>query len=69
MSTHITLLSWNFENNGGGDSVKRLQAHERLVSLSPHLVFRQEMWRADADGNAILYELEGVLGMRGWLGP
>ncbi|MGA5454121.1 endonuclease/exonuclease/phosphatase family protein [Streptomyces umbrinus] len=69
MSPHITVLSWNFANNGGGDSVKRLQAHERLVSLSPHLVFRQEMWRADADGNAILYELEGVLGMRGWLGP
>ncbi|MFI7136571.1 endonuclease/exonuclease/phosphatase family protein [Streptomyces massasporeus] len=68
MSTQLTVVSWNFENNGGGDSAKRLQAHERLVSLSPHLVFRQEMWGSDADGNAILYELEGILGLRGWLG-
>ncbi|MGW0822529.1 endonuclease/exonuclease/phosphatase family protein [Streptomyces sp. NPDC002845] len=69
MSRQITLLSWNFENNGGGDATKRLRAHERLVRLNPHLVFRQEMWKADADGNAILYQLEDVLGLRGWLGP
>ncbi|MFG2783821.1 endonuclease/exonuclease/phosphatase family protein [Streptomyces prunicolor] len=69
MSRQITVLSWNFENNGGDDAAKRLRAHELLVSLNPDLLFRQEMWRADADGNKILYELEAVLGMRGWLGP
>ncbi|MDQ0601989.1 hypothetical protein QF037_006334 [Streptomyces canus] len=65
----ITLLSWNFENNGGDDPAKRLKAHELLVSLNPHVVFRQEMWGADTNGNTILYELEHVLGLRGWLGP
>ncbi|WP_329217026.1 endonuclease/exonuclease/phosphatase family protein [Streptomyces sp. NBC_01485] len=67
--SEITLLSWNFENNGGNDPAKRLKAQELLVSLNPHIVFRQEMWGADANGNAILYELEHVLGLRGWLGP
>ncbi|WP_405969105.1 endonuclease/exonuclease/phosphatase family protein [Streptomyces sp. NBC_00988] len=65
----ITLLSWNFENNGKEDPAKRLKAHELLVSLNPHLVFRQEMWGAGTNGNTILYELEQVLGLRGWLGP
>ncbi|MBL1099505.1 endonuclease/exonuclease/phosphatase family protein [Streptomyces coffeae] len=65
----ITVLCWNFERNGADDPAKRLRAHEKLVSLNPHLVFRQEMWGADANGNAIMYELEDVLGLRGWLGP
>jgi exonuclease III len=69
LSFRITVLSWNLENNGGGDAAQRIQAHERLASLNPHLVLRQEMWGADTDGNTILYELESVLGMRGWLGP
>lgn len=67
--SEITLLSWNFENNGKEDPAKRLKAHELLVSLNPHLVLRQEMWGADTNGNTILYELERVLGLRGWLGP
>ncbi|MGG2459339.1 endonuclease/exonuclease/phosphatase family protein [Streptomyces sp. RGM 3693] len=65
----LTVLSWNFERNGGNDAAKRRRAHETLVSLNPHLVLRQEMWGADANGNAIMYELEDVVGMRGWLGP
>ncbi|AJC58583.1 endonuclease/exonuclease/phosphatase family protein [Streptomyces sp. 769] len=65
----VTVLSWNFERNGAEDAAKRTQAHELLVSLNPHLVLRQEMWGADANGNTIMYQLEDVLGMRGWLGP
>ncbi|WP_229700068.1 endonuclease/exonuclease/phosphatase family protein [Streptomyces kronopolitis] len=44
-------------------------AHERLRALKPHLVLRQEMWGASADGDQIMYELESTLGLRGWLGP
>ncbi|MFF2850543.1 endonuclease/exonuclease/phosphatase family protein [Streptomyces sp. NPDC058001] len=66
---HITVLSWNYERNGAGDESMRVHAHEVLASLDPHLVLRQEMWGADANGNEIMYELEDVLGMRGWLGP
>ncbi|WP_075662576.1 endonuclease/exonuclease/phosphatase family protein [Streptomyces acidiscabies] len=69
MSRQITMLSWNFEDNGGRDAVKRRRAHERLVRLNPHVVFRQEMWEADADGDAVMYRLEEILGLRGWLGP
>ncbi|WP_433860173.1 endonuclease/exonuclease/phosphatase family protein [Streptomyces kronopolitis] len=64
----ITILCWNLEHNGGSH-IARFQAHERLRSLNPHLVLRQEMWGSDADGQRILYELESILGMRGWLGP
>ncbi|MFF3750511.1 endonuclease/exonuclease/phosphatase family protein [Streptomyces sp. NPDC002018] len=68
MSRQITVLSWNFENNGAGDTAKRVRAHEMLVSLNPHLVLRQEMWGSDANGNETMYQLEEVLGLRGWLG-
>ncbi|GAO08702.1 hypothetical protein TPA0598_04_03380 [Streptomyces lydicamycinicus] len=67
--SQITVLSWNFERNGAGIAAKRLRAHELLASLNPHLVLRQEMWGADTNGNEIMYELEDVLGLRGWLGP
>ncbi|MEU8911765.1 endonuclease/exonuclease/phosphatase family protein [Streptomyces nigrescens] len=65
----ITVLCWNFERNGAGSHIARFRAHERLASLSPHLVLRQEMWGADADGHRVAFELESILGMRGWLGP
>ena len=65
----ITILCWNFERNGASSHIARFQAHERLRSVNPHLVLRQEMWGSDADGQRILYELESILGMRGWLGP
>ncbi|MHB9862006.1 endonuclease/exonuclease/phosphatase family protein [Streptomyces sp. YIM S03343] len=69
MSRKITVLSWNFQDNGGGDAVKRLRAHELLLRHNPDLVFRQEMWKADTDGSQTMYELEALLGLRGWLGP
>ncbi|MEV0263006.1 endonuclease/exonuclease/phosphatase family protein [Streptomyces sp. NPDC050617] len=69
MKRPLTVLCWNFERNGGSDPDKRLKAHELLVSLNPHMVLRQEMPGADTKGNEIMYELEDVLRLRGWLGP
>lgn len=69
MSRTLTVLSWNFEQNGRGIAEQRIAGHERLVSLNPDLVLRQEMWGAETNGNAVMYELESVLGLRGWLGP
>lgn len=69
MSQHVTVLCWNLKRNGAGDTTKRRRAHELLASLDPHLVLRQEMDGAAADGNRIMYEVEAVLGLRGWLGP
>ncbi|WP_405796245.1 endonuclease/exonuclease/phosphatase family protein [Streptomyces sp. NBC_01506] len=65
----VTILSWNYERNGAGDASQRLRAHKLLASLNPDLVARQEMWGAEADGSEIMYQLEDVLGLRGWLGP
>lgn len=64
----ITVLCWNFEQNGGGSILLRFWAHERLRGLQPHLVLRQEMWGSSADGHQIMYELESILGLRGYLG-
>lgn len=69
MSQHVTVLCWNLKRNGAGDTTKRRRAHELLASLDPHLVLRQEMDGAAADGNRIMYEVEAVLGLRGFLGP
>jgi endonuclease/exonuclease/phosphatase family metal-dependent hydrolase len=66
--SEITGLVFNFERNGKGDAARRLRAHERLASMNPHLVLRQEMWGSERDGAAVLYELEDVLGLRAWLG-
>lgn len=68
MNRDITVLNWNFELNGGGSPAKRQEGYELLASLRPHLVLRQEMWGADADGSTIMYEAEQTLGLRGWLG-
>ncbi|MCM2431030.1 endonuclease/exonuclease/phosphatase family protein [Streptomyces sp. RKAG337] len=69
MSSTLTVLSCNFENNGGGKPEKRLAMNERMRALSPDLVFRQEVWDSDANGSTIGYETEDFLGLRGWLGP
>ncbi|MFI2212471.1 endonuclease/exonuclease/phosphatase family protein [Streptomyces sp. NPDC020141] len=69
MINKVTVACWNFEQNGKSNPALRRRAHERLARLNPHLVLRQEMWGADEDGSTVLYELEEVLGMRGWLGP
>ncbi|MER7049541.1 endonuclease/exonuclease/phosphatase family protein [Streptomyces jumonjinensis] len=68
MST-LTVHCWNLEQNGKQDPALRQKAHELLALDNPALVLRQEMPGADDDGAAVMYELEDVLGMRGWLGP
>ncbi|MEV4997043.1 endonuclease/exonuclease/phosphatase family protein [Streptomyces niveus] len=69
MSRQLTVLCTNFENNGGGDPAKRQAMNERLVSLNPHLIFRQEVWDSGDNGNTIAHEAEDILGLRAWLGP
>ncbi|WTD05952.1 endonuclease/exonuclease/phosphatase family protein [Streptomyces albidoflavus] len=69
MSTdHLTVISWNFENNGKGDPARRQAGDELLKSLNPDLVYRQELWKADASGRTIFRAQARALGMHGELG-
>ncbi|MFF8789422.1 hypothetical protein [Streptomyces sp. NPDC015125] len=69
MGRSITLLCWNFEANGGADSNKLKEANQLLASLHPDLLYRQEMWGADAEGKSVMASMEEDLALRGWLGP
>ncbi|MFE7129344.1 endonuclease/exonuclease/phosphatase family protein [Streptomyces sp. NPDC057638] len=69
MGNQRTVICWNFERNGKDDPQLRRLAHELVAQHRPHLVLRQEMWGADENGATVKYELEEILGMRGWLGP
>lgn len=64
----LTVLSWNFENNGNNDPDRRRAGYETLASLRPDLIFRQEMRDSGEKGQQVFAELETLLGMRGWLG-
>ncbi|MFH8591598.1 hypothetical protein [Streptomyces rimosus] len=71
MTSHVTMISFNFEQNGFGDRTKRLKVWRRLRDFSPALVWRQEMNGAAEYARAVMYEAEDRrvgLGMRGWLG-
>jgi endonuclease/exonuclease/phosphatase family metal-dependent hydrolase len=68
MTDQITLLNWNFEQNGKGNPSSWEKAHALLAGLHPNVVLRQEMPGADANGNSIMYETERALNVRGWLG-
>ncbi|HEV7627900.1 MAG TPA: endonuclease/exonuclease/phosphatase family protein [Streptomyces sp.] len=68
MSRDITVVCWNFENNGAGNADKRWRANEILALLQPNLLLRQEMWDADAHGNSILHDQANRLGLHPWLG-
>jgi endonuclease/exonuclease/phosphatase family metal-dependent hydrolase len=69
MSTALlTLLSWNFENNGKNDPARRQAGDEVLKSLNPDLVFRQELWDAGDNGRTIFNAQARALGMHGELG-
>ncbi|CAM5606626.1 hypothetical protein Sdia_36210 [Streptomyces diastaticus subsp. diastaticus] len=69
MSTdHLTVISWNFENNGKNDPARRQAGDELLKSLNPDLVYRQELWKADASGRTIFHAQARMLGMHGELG-
>jgi len=69
MSSTVTVVCWNQENNGKGDPARRRASHEKLKSLGADVVFRQEMWDAGAHGKQIFSGLEEILGLRGELGP
>jgi endonuclease/exonuclease/phosphatase family metal-dependent hydrolase len=64
----LTLLNWNFEDNGGGDRAKWATGHDLLARLNPDLLFRQEPWDAADNGYTIHNQQEDVLGLRGWIG-
>lgn len=64
----LTLLSWNFENNGKKDPARRQAGDELLKSLNPDLVFRQELWDADENGRTVFNAQARALGMHGELG-
>ncbi|MEU4206029.1 hypothetical protein AB0F64_39790 [Streptomyces sp. NPDC026294] len=71
MNSHVTMISFNFEQNGFGDRSKRLRVWRRLRDFSPALVWRQEMNGATEHAKAVMYEAEDRrvgLGMRGWYG-
>ncbi|WP_405735104.1 endonuclease/exonuclease/phosphatase family protein [Streptomyces sp. NBC_01537] len=67
MST-VTLLCWNFENNGKSDSRRRRAGDEKLKALNPDIVFRQELWDADANGRTIFNDQARALRLQGVLG-
>ncbi|UFQ99793.1 endonuclease/exonuclease/phosphatase family protein [Streptomyces sp. Go40/10] len=64
----VTLLCWNFEDNGQGNPTRRQAGDELLRRLAPDIVFRQEVWDADANGRTILNEQARTLGLHGVLG-
>ncbi|MFH8751849.1 hypothetical protein ACH4GK_33290 [Streptomyces rimosus] len=71
MTSHITMISFNCEQNSFGDRAERLKVLRRLRDFSPALVWRQEMPGAADHAKAVMYEAEDPevgLGMRGWLG-
>ncbi|MFJ4689314.1 endonuclease/exonuclease/phosphatase family protein [Streptomyces sp. NPDC088789] len=69
MNSKVTVVCWNLERNGKNDPELRRQAHELVAQYKPGLVLRQEMPGADENGSEVMYGLEDVLGLRGWLGP
>lgn len=64
----LTLVSWNFENNGKNDPARRQAGDEMLKSLNPDLVFRQELWDAGDNGRTVFNAQARALGMHGELG-
>ncbi|MBV9024868.1 MAG: hypothetical protein JO362_14020, partial [Streptomycetaceae bacterium] len=64
----INAATCNFENNGGGDRELWQRMHERLRSLELHLLFRQEMWGADANDGELASAADAMLGMSSLIG-
>jgi hypothetical protein len=64
----LVVASFNFEQNGMGDHGRRQAAYQLLSEHGVQLLFRQEMPGADTGQQAIMYEAEEALGLRGWLG-
>ncbi|GKQ33508.1 endonuclease/exonuclease/phosphatase family protein [Streptomyces sp. A012304] len=68
MNNTLTLVCWNFENNGKSDPQRRRAGDELLRSLNADIIFRQELWDAGADGKVIFNEQIRTLGLQGVLG-
>ncbi|MFI0776266.1 endonuclease/exonuclease/phosphatase family protein [Streptomyces sp. NPDC021212] len=68
MTSPLTFVSWNFENNGKNDPDRRRKGDEKVKSLKPDIVFRQEMWDAADHGDQIFSEAKQTLEMQGKLG-
>ncbi|MFF8992498.1 endonuclease/exonuclease/phosphatase family protein [Streptomyces sp. NPDC014983] len=66
--SNLTLVCWNFENNGNGNPQRRRSGDELLHSLNPDIVFRQEVWDAGANGKVVFNEQARTLGLQGVLG-
>lgn len=64
----LTLLCWNFENNGKSDPDRRRTGDELLKRLKPDILFRQELWDAGDNGGTIFNAQARTLGMQGVLG-
>ncbi|MGW2657553.1 endonuclease/exonuclease/phosphatase family protein [Streptomyces sp. NPDC001478] len=64
----ITLVCWNFENNGKGNASRRAAGDDVIRSLNPDIVFRQELWQAGDNGRRIFHEQAHTLGLHGVLG-
>ena len=63
----LRVACWNLEHNGNGDhrpgrGDRRAMAHELLADVRPHIMLRQELTGAAADGNRALYEEAARLG-------
>ncbi|MGC5264028.1 endonuclease/exonuclease/phosphatase family protein [Streptomyces cyaneofuscatus] len=68
MSTPLTVVCWNFENNGKGRPDLRAAGADLLRRLAPDIALRQELWDADAHGHKIFNEQTRALGLQGVLG-
>ncbi|MEU5698586.1 hypothetical protein [Streptomyces aurantiacus] len=67
----IRVVSCNFERNGGGDREKWLAMHQRLASLCPTILCRQENpgHARSGAGSTLFNESKRILRLAGELGP
>jgi endonuclease/exonuclease/phosphatase family metal-dependent hydrolase len=68
----IRVLTWNVEHNGrdkDGTVHRRHHAHDVMAEYRPHLVLRQELTGADADGRRPLWEEANRLGLFAFMAP
>lgn len=70
-SRRIRVVSFNFELNGDGDYQKWLAVHQRLASLHPTVLSRQETfgYAPTGRGSKLFSESKRILKLAGELGP
>ena len=67
MDDTLTIVLWNFENNGKGHLPRRQKGYSVLRSLKPDVALVQEMWDAGDHGRQIFSDAKQALGMEGEL--